>query len=261
MKTKTADPFGFKFWLMWILTFAGSLVLSAIVWTAALVLLFKEIQEPEIVLTWCFAVFGTWFVCLTPFMRKKEQIWKRLNQDQEKAVDAFLRGISLFIGSFVLCCTLWAWFLKKDVLTVSAGSFDGGWIKAVLVSSLILMLPLLVYLYKTADVIFKSAVSRQTGGTQFQKTFIEKSKRSLSNEMIKKIEAIPPTLDRGHILTLILEDGRSVPDVFIWDQREILGIYNQKELSFDASQVVDVKSVTTLPAYEEEKWLRLDGRG
>ena len=47
-----ADPFGFRFWLGWILRFAGSLLIAAILWTAILTFIFGRIAEPEIVLTW-----------------------------------------------------------------------------------------------------------------------------------------------------------------------------------------------------------------
>ena len=84
------DRYGFLFWLRWIFLFAGSFVASALLWTQLFKSLFGAVAGPELTFTWVIAVFGSWFLLIIPFMRKKEQIWKRLNDDQEHAVDAWL---------------------------------------------------------------------------------------------------------------------------------------------------------------------------
>lgn len=259
MKNKR-DPFGFRFWLGWIVQFAGSFLAAALFWTALLTLIFGKISKPEIVLTWAVAVFGSWFILLTPFMRKKEQIWKRLNDDEEKAVDAFLQGISLFIGLLVLSSLGWSFVYKARILSREVG-FDPAWVKAVIGTWLVSLLPFLVILYRKADLIFKNAVTRQTqAGPKFRSIFIEKQKRFIPGEMAARLEKIPPVLENGHVIHLILKDGRKIQNVFVINGKEILGIYDRSELGFEMKEVADMETVDALPAYEEDKWLRLDGR-
>lgn len=254
------DPFGFRFWLLWICQFAGSFLAGAVFWTFLLTKLFGKISEPEIVMTWSVAVFGSWFILLTPFMRKKEQIWKRLNVDEEKAVDAFLQGVSLFIGLLVLSSLGWSFFYRDRIFSGKTG-FDPSWTKAVIGTWLFSMLPFLVFLYKKADVIFKNAVLRQTQTTpKFRSIFVEKQKRFIPDGIASRLEALPPVLENGHVVTLILKDGRKIQDVFVINSKEILGIYDRSELGFKMSEVADIEPVAALPVYEESKWLRLDGR-
>ena len=97
-------------------------------------------------------------------MRKKEQIWKRLNIDQEQAVNAWLLGMGSLIGFMILSALGWSLYYKKMILFRHIG-FHPAWAKAVFSSWIIAALPLLVVMYKQADKIFKSAVIRQNRET------------------------------------------------------------------------------------------------
>ena len=255
-----SSDFGFRFWLLWICQFAGSFLAAAIFWTFLLVRLFGKIAEPEIVTAWSVAVFGSWFILLTPFMRKKEQIWKRLNVDQEKSVDAFLQGISLFIGLLVLSSLGWSFVYKSRIFSYHHG-FDPAWSSAVIGTWLFSMLPFLVFLYKKADQIFKNAALRQTDpAPRFRSIFVERQKRFIPEEIAAGLAKIPPALENGHVVTLTLKDGRKIPNVVVVNSREILGVYDRSELGFEMQDVTNIEPLETLPVYEEEKWLRLDGR-
>ena len=118
-------------------------------------------------LTWTVAVFGSWFILVIPFMRKKEQIWKRLNDDQEKSVDAWLTGVGIFIGAFVTSSFLWALVLKDRIVPNTPG-LDPLWLKAVFSSWLVILIPLLVWMYRSADSIFRIANERQTREPAFR---------------------------------------------------------------------------------------------
>ncbi len=260
MENSKPDAFGFKFWLFWILSFAGTFLASAIFWTLLMTKSFGRLAEPELVLTWAVSVFGSWFLLLIPFMRKKEQIWKRLNQDEEKAVDAALKGMGVFLGLFVAAAFGWSFFFYPRIME-SAGRFDGLWLKAVFGSWLALMLPFLVLLYKKADLIFKAAVARQNAaGPKFRTAFVERSKRLLRRDFVEKLKKSPQTLDKGQIVEVTLTDGRKIPNVFVLNRSEILGLYDYPEFCFDTSQIQNVELMTDLPVYEENRWLRLDGR-
>ena len=142
-KVKT-DPFGFGFWLGWILWFAGALIVAAIVWTALLVLFFGRLEGNELYATWAVSVFGSWFVIVIPFMRKKERIWKRLNVDEERATSVWLRAMGLFIGLLISSAFLWS-FLMRDKIFLDPG-FHPEWLKAVISTWGILLIPFLIFI-------------------------------------------------------------------------------------------------------------------
>ncbi|MSR78148.1 MAG: hypothetical protein EXS63_08015 [Candidatus Omnitrophica bacterium] len=257
--TPRTDPFGFKFWLTWILGFCGSFFLTAFFWTELMTIVFHKIQGRELTITWCVGVFGSWFMILTPFMRKKEQIWKRLNVDQEKAVDVWLLGMGIFIGFLIVSAFAWSWIYRAEISV--PGTFNSKWAKAVFSSWLVLALPLLVFLYKQADQIFKSAVIRQTReGPLFRTQFVPREKRMLDAELGRKVKMMPETMERGHVAKIQLKDGRMIPHAFILDGRELLGLYDYETFNFSARDIEDVipLSAEELIPYDPAKWLRLD---
>lgn len=251
------NKFGFTFWLSWIFWFAASFVIAAISWTGLLTWMFGPLRGFELTLTWSVAVFGSWFILITPFMRKKEQIWKRLNQDEERAADAWLTGLGIFIGLAIASCVGWNFYFR------SSGDTGFSWLKAVITTWLILLLPFLVVMYRCADQIFKDAVIRQgEAPAHFRTAFLEKSKRVLSEKISQKLRAAPAVLEGGYVVTAILKEGRRIPHVFIHQGKEMLGVYDRVVIDFEAKDIenVEIVEVNNLPAYEESKWLRLDGR-
>lgn len=252
------DRFGFQFWLGWIFWFCFSFVLSAAVFTQCFKFLFGEIRGTELTIAWSASVFGTWFLLVIPFMRKKEQIWKRLNRDQERSVDAWLASMGSFIGLFIASSLAWSYFYRQRI---PEPGFDLKWAKAVFGTWLALTVPFLILMYRRADEIFKTAVSRQTGKPVHSGIFIEKSKRLLPAEMAEKIAKTRPVLANGHLITAVLKDGSRVPNLFVVNEREILGVYDRSALGFQPQDVVDVEVMEPehLPAYVESRWLRLDG--
>lgn len=256
------DAFGFRFWLSWILLFVLSFLFSALFWTGLMTWAFKEIRASELVMTWALGVFGSWFVLLTPFMRKKERIWKRLNTDQERATDAWLGGLSIFLGSLMLSALFWCFWFKTEILLAAApAGLHGPWLKNVFVTWLLLACPFLVYLYKSADHIFREAVLRQgQDRVRFKSIFVEKNRRILPEKIVVKIQSLPETLHGGHVVDLTMRDGRRIPNAFIFQGREILGLYQRAAFDFESAEIVDAEAVSALPAYEESGWVRLDGR-
>ncbi len=192
-------------------------------------------------------------------MRKKEQIWKRLNDDQERAVDAWLTAMGSFIGLLVASCLFWSWRLA-DGIQASDG-FDSTWSKAVFGTWLFLLIPFLIWMYRKADDIMKTAMVRQGAVPPlFKTTVIPRSERLLPEALVEKLKKIPPTLPRGHVVTVILKNGERIPDIFVLDACEIAGMYDRDSFDLDPNQIVDVELIQgeRLPAYEEAKWLRLN---
>ena len=253
------DRYGFFFWLRWILAFAGSFVVSAMLWTAILTRIFGPIRGEELMLTWTVSVFGTWFILVIPFMRKKEQIWKRLNTDQEKAVDAWLMGMSCFIGLFVLSAFGWTWTLRTRIFPNRAG-FDGVWMKTVFSSWLTILIPLLIWMYRSADTLFRTANERQTYRPRFRTHWIEPKKRILPPQLADKIRKEKPTLPGAHVIDGRLKNGEMRRTLFVLGAKEVVGAYDPQELDFDATQLDDVIVLerSKLDTTDESKWVRFD---
>ena len=253
------DRFGFWFWLRWILYFAGSFVVSALCWTALLQFIFGRIQGAELTLTWTVSVFGSWFILVIPFMRKKEQIWKRLNTDQEKSVDAWFLGTSVFLGLLIASAFFWDLYFKSRLFPDSPG-LDPSWAKAVFGTWLVLLIPLGILMYREADKIFRQAVDRQTYEPSFRSCWIESEKRRLPEKIASKIQPFKTTLPGGHVVKLHLKNGEVLPNVFILNGREVAGIYGYRSTHFDASEIEDVEitPLDQLPAYDESQWVRFN---
>ncbi len=253
------DRYGFLFWLRWIVSFAGSFIVSAIAWTLLLSKLFGPIEGEELMLTWTVSVFGTWFILVIPFMRKKEQIWKRLNTDQEKAVDAWLAGFGSFIGAFVASEFLWALILK-DRISPNTPGLDPLWMKAVFSTWLVILIPLMIWMYRSADTIFKTANERQTHQPSFQVLWVAPEKRVLSPALSSKLAHIKPTLPGGHVVRGRLKNGEVLENLFVLNGKEIVGAYGLQITDFDASRFEDIEvmDIRDIPPYEESRWIRFN---
>ncbi len=254
------DRFGFRFWLGWICWFAGSFVLAAAGWTVLIEKALGPIEGSAREITWAISVFGTWFILVIPFMRKKERVWKRLNTHQEKAVDAWQTAMMIFIGALIGSLFFWSWRYREEL---GGSGIYGPWVKAVLVTWLVVLLPFLILMYRRADQIFRDARQEQAApGPQFRARFYDKASRQLPGLARLQLEGIAPTVGEGHVVSLRLRNGSVIPHVFILHRREILGIYDAEALSFSMEEIegVEVLKPESLPPYEEARWLRLDGR-
>jgi hypothetical protein len=253
------DRYGFLFWLRWIVSFAGSFIVSAIMWTTLLSWIFGPIRGEELLMTWAVAVFGTWFILVIPFMRKKEQIWKRLNDDQERAVDAWLTGLGCFIGLFVSSAFLWDVAMRERLLLNERG-IDPVWMKAVFGTWLAILIPLLIWMYRSADRLFRTANERQSYSPGFKAQWIDPKRRQLPEPLLAKLRGFRPTLPGGHLVRVTLKDGSSLAHVFVLLNGEVAGVYDYALKDFDASQVVDIRSLSSeiLPVYDESKWVRFN---
>ena len=253
------DRYGFFFWLRWIVSFAGSFAVSAGAWTLLLTRLFGPIQGGELVLTWTASVFGTWFLLVIPFMRKKEQIWKRLNEDQEKSVDAWFTGMGFFLGLFVASAVFWTWALKKRLFPDTPG-FDPLWLKAVFGTWMLILIPLLVWMYRKADSIFEKANARQTYIPNFKVHWIAPEKRQLPEELVQQVKKWKPTIPGGHLVNARLKNGEVLKHLFVMNGREVAGIYDPPVLDFDVSEfeALSVLEEDFLPQFDETKWVRFN---
>jgi len=183
----------------------------------------------------------------------------------------WLGWILLTILSFFVSCYFWTRFIARNVGTMHEPGVPALWVTAVFGSWMALLVPLIVIMYNKVDKAYEDArITRET--TQFHKlkqefqvksVLVEESARRLDKRLTDKLRGIPQTIKRGHLVTAVLRDGRKVENVFIFDKRDVLGVYGLNELTFQPSAIVDVEpaDLDHLPPFQYEKWLRLDGVG
>ena len=65
----------------------------------------------------------------------------------------------------------------------------------------------------------------------------------------------------GHLVTVTLKDGKKIENVFVMGKREVLGVYGADKMPFAVKDIENIEpaDLDKLPAFEAEKWLRLDG--
>ena len=170
--------------------------------------------------------------------------------------------MNYFIGVLAASCLVWSFYYRDLIADRAGGGFEPAWIKAVVATWLVSLMPLLVWMYRKTDEIFKEALKNQAKTRPvFRSIFVKKADRSLPGPMREKLQHIPPTLREGHVINAVLDDGTRIPDLFVIHRSEIVGVYDRTAMDFDATRIkdVDVVEVKNLPPYEESKWLRLDG--
>lgn len=178
----------------------------------------------------------------------------------------WLRWIVGFAGALILSAVLvssmvmWSYVYRERIGTPGA-SWNRDWAKAVMATWLVFLLPFLAWMYRRADQIFRHATERQQArGPKFRTVHVAQIKRKLPAVLTRKLQTMTPTLDRGHLLTAQLKDGRRIPHIFVMNGSEILGVYDHAAFDFEVLDIetIELMDPAALPAYDESKWLRLD---
>ncbi len=181
----------------------------------------------------------------------------------------WLGWITLTIISFFISCYFWTGFIAKHVGGMDKPGVPILWVSAVFGSWMVLLVPLIILMYTKVDKAYEDArIAREN--TQLEKSkgefkvrgvFIEESHRMLKKELAGKLKKYPETIKRGHLVTAILHDGQKIPNVFIRDKKDVLGVYGAKTLSFNIQDIMDIEPVALeqIPNFKAEEWLRLDG--
>ena len=194
-----------------------------------------------------------------------------MKKNNSSSVGWWLGWISLTIAAFFVSCYFWT-----GVIAQHAGNMDKPgvpilWVTAVFGSWMVLLVPLIIIMYHKVDKAYEDArITRET--VQFQKAkvnfavrsvLIKEPERMLKKELVLKLKQYPETIKRGHLVTATLSNGQQVPNVFILDKKEVLGIYGVKEVLFKIGEIVDLEPVAMdqIPDFKIEGWLRLDGVG
>jgi len=262
---------GIWFWLNWILTAAASFLVSFLFWNWLLVAkLGADLKTPGHAIAWIVAIFGTWLVILIPLMARKEKVMGHMDRQDESTVSWWLVWIALAIGSFFLAVWFWTPFIRDRFGSVKNPGVSLVWIVAVFGTWLVALIPLMVFMYCKVDQAYEEArIRREMRAEKFKDpvkikaVFVEESRRRLSKALVEKLKRAPQTIKEGHLITAILKDGRKVENVFIASGKELLGIYDQEELTFEAEDITDFEltDLTHPPEFTQKTWLRLDGNG
>lgn len=170
--------------------------------------------------------------------------------------------ITLTIASFFVAAAFWTPVIAKKFGSVHESRNAVIWIVAVFGSWMAALVPLIIVMYSKVDKAYEDArLRREQAAMRFKSITVEKSKRLLSSVLSKKLENVPETIQGGHLVTLALKDGRKIPNVFIAEKNEVLGIYDAEELTFETSDICGLEpaDLNNLPSFLTPNWLRLDG--
>ena len=270
-KLRSNNAAGIWFWLRWILVSIGGFTASLFFWNWLLLDRLKaDFKNPQIAIAWMVAVFGTWFVILIPLMKKKETVMGHMDKRDESTVTWWLIWIALTIGSFFAAVWFWTPFIAKHFGSVRNSSTSLLWVIAVFGSWLVALIPLMILMYNKVDKAYEDARIRRE--LRAQKTndkdpvkikalYLEPEKRKLSREVAEQLKKFPRTIKNGHLVTATLKDGRKMEYVFISDQKELLGVYDQQDVTFQGQDIVKLEptDLTHPPDFTQKIWLRLDG--
>lgn len=262
---------GFLWWLLWIIIAIGSFILSAIFWTWFLTTVLGEIKGTPLTILWVASVFGSWLVTMVPIVRAKERYWNRLSEEDETNVIWWIGWIALTIATFFISAGFWTWFFAKEGTSIQAPGSAEKWVFAVFGTWMIALLPLIVVMYRKVDRAYERARQRREKANsetrpRAKTIYIERSERLLNESLAEKLKKLTPTLKKGrwsgHLMNVVLKDGRKFENIFIVNRSEILGIYGRQTLPFKANEIADLEPVAfeNLIDFSEENWLRLDGR-
>ncbi len=170
--------------------------------------------------------------------------------------------ICLTIGSFFVATAVWTPFIARHFGSIHDSRNSVLWIVAVFGTWMAILLPLIVAMYHKVDKAYEDArMAREKAAMKFRSVFVERSRRLLSEKLKEKLEGRPETIEGGHLVAVLLRDGRKIPNVFVAHREEILGIYDFTEMPFEASEIVglEVTDPGELPVFFMSNWLRLDG--
>lgn len=170
--------------------------------------------------------------------------------------------IFLTIGSFFVAVAVWTPVIASRYGSIHETRNAVIWVAAVFGSWMVLLVPLIIFMYQKVDKAYEDArLARERAAGRFRSILVDPSKRMLPAGLQPKFRQWPPVMEGGHLVTVILKDGRRFPHVFVQKEREILGIYGANEMPFEADQVADIEweDPGEMASSVAFNWLRLDG--
>lgn len=170
--------------------------------------------------------------------------------------------ITLTIASFFAAAAVWTPLIAQHLGPVRETRNAVIWVTAVFGTWMVFLVPMIIFMYSKVDKAYEDArIRREQNANRFRSILVPEEKRRIPAEMAQKLTALPPTIDGGHLVNITLANGQMIPNVFIYECREVLGIYDARELTFEGKDIRDLEPVdmTAPPAFLASSWLRLDG--
>lgn len=170
--------------------------------------------------------------------------------------------ITLTIVSFFAAAAFWTPIIAHSLGSVRESRNAIIWVTAVFGTWMVFLVPLIVFMYQKVDKAYEDArIRRENNANRFRSILVPEEKRRIPESVSQKLAKLPLTISGGHLVNITLENGAQVPNVFISECREVLGVYNARELTFEAKDIRDFELVdmNTPPVFLTTSWLRLDG--
>ena len=170
--------------------------------------------------------------------------------------------ITLTIVSFFVAAAFWTPVIAKYLGSVRESRNAIIWVTAVFGTWMVFLVPMIVFMYQKVDKAYEDArIRREDNANRFRSILVPEEKRRIPSHLSQKLAGITPTVNGGHLVNVTLQNGSQVPHVFISECREVLGVYNARDLTFEPSNIRDIELVdmNTPPAFLTTSWLRLDG--
>ena len=187
----------------------------------------------------------------------------------ENTVLWWVGWIFLTIASFFVSCFFWTGWIARHVGNMGQKNAEILWLTAVFGSWLLLLVPLIIVMYSKVDKAYEDArIAREKLSFEKEKSawnvrsvLIEEKKRFLKPELAAKLKKIPQTIKHGHLVNVLLKNGRKIDHVFVLNKNEVMGVYDLATIDFEISDIVGLEpsNLDRLPAFETEKWWRFDG--
>lgn len=170
--------------------------------------------------------------------------------------------ITLTIVSFFLAVAFWTPLIAKHLGSVRESRNAILWVTAVFSTWMVFLVPMIVFMYQKVDKAYEDArIRREQNANRFRSILVPEEKRRVNSVISQKLSAYAPTVNGGHLVNAVLSNGSKIESVFISECREVLGVYNARELIFEGKDIQDIELVDLNhpPAFLPALWLRLDG--
>lgn len=179
-----------------------------------------------------------------------------------KAVFWWVVWISATIGSFFIASSFWTPIIARKFGSIHETRNAVIWVTAVFGTWLLFLVPLIVTMYSKVDKAYEDArLRREKAANRFRSILVEREKRLIPDFLRIQLAQQPETIEGGHLVNVVLKDGREIQNVFIAGRTEVLGIYDAETMDFEGKDIqsLHVNSLERPSFYLTSQWLRLDG--
>lgn len=170
--------------------------------------------------------------------------------------------ITLTIVSFFAAAAFWTPVIAHQLGSVRDSRNAILWIIAVFGTWMIFLVPLIIFMYQKVDKAYEDVrIRREQNANRFRSILVPEEKRLIPAVLSEKLATYPATVNGGHLVNITLQNGIVISNVFISECREVLGIYDAREMTFDGNEIKDLELVNmqSPPLFLTTSWLRLDG--